>query len=87
MQLSLSPQEWDILSRWADRVIRGGHWGNGVLTVGEEDRVLQLLKEKPEVWYISLLELRVLQYWAENTPLFTPMEKELVKKIQKLTAK
>lgn len=87
MQLSLSPQEWDILSKWADRVIRGGHWGDGMLTVGEEEHVLRVLKERPETWTISPLELRVLQYWAENISPFTPMEESLAKKIQKLTPK
>ncbi|URA10436.1 hypothetical protein [Thermospira aquatica] len=84
MKLDLSPQEWDILQSWAQKVIRGGRWGNGRLVLGEEEYILKLIEKRPNTWEISPLELRILSYWLENITLFSPAEKELAKKIQAL---
>jgi len=85
MDLVLSPEEWEILSRWADKVVMGGRWGDGRLVLGEEEHVLAQLAKRPAVWQISSLELRVLRYWIENLSLSTPLEKSLAEKISRLS--
>jgi len=82
--LKLTTQEWDALSRWAEKTIRGGHWGDGMLLLGEEEKVLKLVSEKPVEWELSPLELRVLRYWLDNNHPTTPVEKKLAEKILSL---
>ncbi|NPV38412.1 MAG: hypothetical protein HPY78_03945 [Brevinematales bacterium] len=87
MKLVLSSQEWDILSTWADKVLVGGRWGDGRMTVGEEERVLEMVRQRPKSWEISSLELRVLRYWIENLSVLSPLEKQLAEKISALSEK
>lgn len=87
MQLILSSQEWDILSRWAERILVGGRWGDGRLMLGEEEHILRVLEERPSPWEISFLEVRVLRYWIENLSFLSPAEKVLAEKIQSLGEK
>ncbi|MFN4216054.1 MAG: hypothetical protein ACK4HQ_01430 [Brevinematales bacterium] len=84
MRLVLSSQEWDILARWADKILVGGRWGDGRMTFGEEEYVLKMVEKRPDVWDISSLELRVLLYWIENLSVLSPAEKRLVERIRSL---
>ncbi|MCX7882466.1 MAG: hypothetical protein N2314_04515 [Brevinematales bacterium] len=85
MTLLLSSREWDILASWAEKVLVDGHWGDGQLTLGEEEHILQLLKERPKAWEVSSLELRVLKYWIESLFPLSGEEKALANKISSLS--
>ncbi len=84
MKLELSSQEWNILQSWSLKVLTGGRWGDGRLTLGEEEHILRLIEEKPKTWEVSPLELRVLRYWLESIFPLSPSEKALAQKIQNL---
>ena len=68
MVLNLSREELRILKMWAMGMIEGGHWGDGMSVIGEEESLLIRLKTlSGNKLKVSNLDLRVLKYWLAGT--------------------
>ena len=77
VQLKLSEYEIEVIKIWADSTIRGGHWGNGDLTIPEESIILHKLEGVSD-GNIDLTsgEAKIILTWSESSHGIHTMEEE-----------
>jgi len=50
LKLYLSVTEVDSIKAWADKIIHGGHWGDGDIVIPEESIILNKIDGMAECW-------------------------------------
>jgi hypothetical protein len=86
MVLDLSDREARAIQIWAESIVHGGHWGDGDLSVPEEEILLRKLGSmKDNRLSISETEAKIILAWSDSTlGIYTMEEDSVIKKINSL---
>lgn len=86
MEITLSEGEVNAIKIWAESNIHGGHWGDGDITVPEEEIILNKIeKMKNNVLSINEKEAQIILGWSDSTyGIHTLEEDSVLKKIAAL---
>ena len=84
MELYLSVNEANVIKAWADKIMHGGHWGDGDIVIPEEAIILKKI-EGIQDGKLALKEneARIILTWSETSMGIHNMEEDsVIKKLQ-----
>jgi hypothetical protein len=88
VRFQFSENEIEVIRIWADSTIHGGHWGDGDLTIPEENIILHKLEGVSDGWIdLSSEETRIILAWSESSRgIHTMEEVSALKKLKSAAA-
>ena len=86
MKFYLSENEVNAIRAWADKIIHGGHWGDGDIVIPEESIILKKI-ERMNDGQLDLKEneVKIILTWSESSMGILTMEEDsVIKKLQRI---
>jgi len=86
LKFYLSENEVNAIRAWADKIIHGGHWGDGDIVIPEESIILKKI-ERMNDGQLDLKEneVKIILTWSESSMGILTMEEDsVIKKLQRI---
>ena len=86
MEFYLSANEVNSIKAWADKIIHGGHWGDGDIVIPEESIILKKIEEMQDGRLdLKENEAKIILTWSESSMGIHTMEEDsVIKKLQRI---
>jgi hypothetical protein len=86
LKLNLSVNEVNAIKAWADKIIHGGHWGDGDIVIPEESIILNKLEGMQNgTLDLKENEAKIILTWSESSMGIHNMEEDsVIKKLQRI---
>jgi hypothetical protein len=86
LKLYLSVTEVDSIKAWADKIIHGGHWGDGDIVIPEESIILNKIDGmQGGMLDLKVNEAKIILTWSESSMGIHTMEEDsVIKKLQRI---
>ena len=87
VKVYLSENEVVAVKAWADKIIHGGHWGDGDIVIPEESIILRKIEEIQDgILDLKETEIKIILTWSESSMgIHTIEEDSVIKKLQRIT--
>ena len=86
VKVYLSENEVIAVKAWADKIIHGGHWGDGDIVIPEESIILRKIEEIQDgILDLKETEIKIILTWSESSMgIHTIEEDSVIKKLQRI---